>query len=95
MICRDNETALEIEHSQIFEDYQWTETMYNMLLKTREMTEEAPVIEFYTAVNGTVNDLVNNPIKETYNAGVAWSETKESIKMALQSELDSVNTKIE
>ena len=95
MICRDNETALEIEHSQIFEDYQWTETMYNMLLKTREMTEEAPVIEFYTAVNDTVNDLVNNPIKETYNAGVAWSETKESIKMALQSELDSVNTRIE
>ncbi|MBO5266005.1 MAG: extracellular solute-binding protein [Ruminiclostridium sp.] len=95
MLCRDNEVALEIEQAQIFEDYKWTPEMYDMLLKTREMTEQHPVIEFYTAVNDTVNDLVNNPIKETYNAGVSWTETKETIKFALQAELDSVNTRLE
>ena len=95
MICRENEVATKIEKDQIFEDYQWTDTMYDMLLKTREMTEQAPVIEFYTAVNDTVNDLVNNPMKETYNAGISWTETKESIKMALQAELDSFNTKLD
>ncbi len=94
MICRDNEVAKKIEKDQIFEDYQWTEEMYDMLLKTRELTEAHPVIEFYTAVNDTVNDLVNNPIKETYNAGVAWSETKETIKLAVQAELDAVNKKL-
>lgn len=95
MICRDNEVATKIEKEQIFEDYKWTDTMYDMLLKTRDMTEQAPVIEFYTAVNDTINDLVNNPMKETYNAGIAWSETKESIKVAVQAELDSFNTKLE
>ncbi len=94
MICRDNETAKQIEYDQIFEDYKWTDEMYEMLLKTREMTEAHPVFEFYTAVNDTVNDLVNNPMKETYNAGVAWAETKETIKMAVQAELDSVNQKL-
>ena len=95
MICRDNEVATKIEQEQIFEDYQWTDEMYDMLLKTRELTEQHPVIEFYTAVNDTVNDLVNNPIKETYNAGIAWSETKESIKFAVQAELDSFNKKLD
>lgn len=95
MICRDNETAKSIEKAQTFEDYKWTEGMYEMLLKAREMTEQHPAIEFYTAVNETVNDLVNNPMKETYNAGVSWTETKESIKMALQAEIDSVNKKME
>ena len=95
MICRDNEVATKIEQEQIFEYYQWTDEMYDMLLKTRELTEQHPVIEFYTAVNDTVNDLVNNPIKETYNAGIAWSETKESIKFAVQAELDSFNKKLD
>ncbi|MBQ8904375.1 MAG: carbohydrate ABC transporter substrate-binding protein, partial [Oscillospiraceae bacterium] len=49
MICRDNEVAQKIEQEQIFEDYKWTPEMYDMLLKTREMTEQHPVIEFYTA----------------------------------------------
>ena len=34
-------------------------------------------------------------VKETYNAGVSWTETKESIKLALQAELDSVNSRLE
>ena len=58
------------------------------------MTEQHPMIEFYTAVNDNVNDLVNNPIKETYNAAVPWSQTKETIKMAVQKELDTVNGKL-
>lgn len=95
MICRDNEVAKKIEKEQLFEDYSWSETMYEMLLNARELTEQHPIIEFYTAVNDTVNDLVNNPMKESYNAAVSWTETKESIKMALQAELDSFNNKID
>lgn len=94
MLCRDNEAVQAMEQEQIFEDYGWSQDMYDMLLKTRKMTEEHPMIEFYTAVNDTVNDLINNPMKETYNAGVAWSETKESIKMAVQAELDAINNKM-
>ncbi len=94
MQCRDNETAKKIEQEQIFEDYQWTQEMYDMLQKVKEMTEQHPMIEFYTAVNDNVNDLINNPIKETYNAGVPWSQTKETIKMAVQKELDTVNGKL-
>lgn len=94
MQCRDSEVAKKIEQEQIFEDYQWTQEMYDMLQTVKDMTEEHPVIEFYTAVNDNVNDLINNPMKEGYNNEVPWSQTKESIKMAVQKELDTVNGKL-
>ena len=95
MKCRDNETVKEIERTQLFEDYQWTEEMYDMLQEVQDYTEQHPMIEFYQAVNDNVNDLVNNPMKECYNQGeVSWSQTKETIKYSLQSELDAANNKL-
>ncbi|MBR5091240.1 MAG: extracellular solute-binding protein [Ruminiclostridium sp.] len=95
MICRDNEKVKEIEQNQIFEDYGWTQEMYDMLLKTRELTNEHPVFEYFKAVNDDVYDCVLNPSKETYNQGTPWSQTVEEIKYELQSYLDTANEKID
>lgn len=92
--CRDSEVAADIFKKQLYEDYGWTDEMYDMLLKTRELTAAHPMIEFYNAVNDNVADLINNPMKESYNAGVAWSQTKEEIKMAVQAELDAANAEL-
>ena len=95
MECRDSEVAKQIEYEQLFEDYKWTEEMYNMLQRTKEMTEEHPVFEFYTAVTPMVNDLINNPMKDCYNHGEpSWAQTKETIRNKVQSELDQVNSKL-
>lgn len=94
MICRDNEKVQEIERNQIFEDYGWTQEMYDMLLKTRELTAAHPVFEYFKTVNDNLYDLINNPSKETYNQGVSWSETVGEIKYAVEAELEEANKKL-
>ncbi|MBO6302916.1 MAG: extracellular solute-binding protein [Ruminiclostridium sp.] len=94
MTCRDNEKVKEIEQNQIFEDYKWTQDMYDMLLKTRELTEQHPVFEYYKAVNDNVYDIILNPSKESYNQGIPWAQTVEEIKYSVQSELDDANKKL-
>ncbi len=95
MLARDDETAKEISRTQIFEDYHWNEDMYEMQQKIVDMTAEHPVFEFYNAVSAKLSDLVNNPMKETFNNGVSWTQTKESMKPAVQAEIDKVNQELE
>ncbi len=94
MSCRDNEKVKEIEQKQIFEDYGWTQEMYDMLLKTRELTEAHPVFEYYKAINDNVYDCILNPSKESYNQGTPWSDTVGTIKFMVQKELDAANEKL-
>ena len=94
MTCRDNEKVKEIEQNQIFEDYGWTQEMYDMLLKTRELTEAHPVFEYYKAINDNVYDCILNPSKESYNQGTPWSDTVGTIKYMVQKELDAANEKL-
>lgn len=95
MLARDDETAKEISKKQLFEDYHWNQDMYDMQQKVVEMTAEHPMFEFYTAVSAKLNDLINNPMKETFNNGVSWTQTKESMKAAVQGEIDKVNADLE
>ncbi|MBP3856850.1 MAG: extracellular solute-binding protein [Ruminiclostridium sp.] len=95
MICRDNEKVKEIEQAQIFDDYGWTQEMYDMLLTTRDLTEQHPVFEYFKAVNDDVYDCVLNPSKETYNQGIPWAQTVEEIKYELQTLLDTANEKLD
>jgi hypothetical protein len=48
----------------------------------------------YAAVNDAVYDYVNNPMKEGYNNGASWTQTKETIRAAVQAELDDANKKL-
>jgi len=65
--------------------------MYRLV---NQMTAEHPVIEMYNAVNSNVADLINNPMKEGYNSGASWTQTRETIRAAVQAELDSANEKL-
>ena len=94
MICRDSDEVRAIEENQVFEDYGWTQEMYDMLLKTRDLTEAHPVFEYFKAVNDDVYDCVLNPSKESYNQGTPWSQTVEEIKYELQALLDAANEKL-
>jgi len=94
MICRDSAEVRAIEEAQVFDDYGWTQEMYDMLLKTRELTEAHPVFEYFKAVNDDVYDCVLNPSKESYNQGIPWSQTVEEIKYELQALLDAANEKL-
>ena len=52
------------------------------------------MIEMYNAVSSNVADLVNNPMKEAYNSGASWTQTRETIRAAVQAELDTANKKL-
>lgn len=94
MASRDSEAAKEIGKRQAFEEYGWTEEQYDMYELVREMTNEAPVIELYNAVNDAVAEYINNPMKEGYNSGASWTQTKEMVRSAVQAELDESNAKL-
>lgn len=94
MTCRDSEIAKEIGKRQAFEEYGWTQEQWDMLEKVNDMTAEHPVFEMYNAVTPTIADCINNPMKEGYNAGVSWIQTRDSYRGAVQMELDTVNEKL-
>ncbi len=95
MACRESEVAKEIDREQHRTEYGWTDEMFEMLDFTRELTEQHPVIEFYNAVSDPLYEYVNNPMKEGYNNGVSWTQTKEMIRGMVQGELDKANKKLE
>lgn len=94
MACRDSEAAEEIGKRQAFDEYGWTQEQWDMFRLVADMTAEHPVIEMYNAVSPNVADLVNNPMKESYNSGASWTQTRESIRAAVQAELDEANSKL-
>lgn len=94
MASRDSEAAKEIGMRQAFDEYGWTQEQWDMYQKVREMTAEHPVIEMYNAVNDAVAGYINNPMKEGYNNGASWTQTREQIRAAVQAELDDANEKL-
>ncbi len=95
MICRDNPTVKEIEKNQIFEDYGWNQEMYDMMLKTRELTSAHPVFDYYKVVNDNVEDLINGNCKDPcFTDERSWSQIVGEIKYAVQKELDDANAKL-
>ncbi len=94
MASIDSEAGKEIGRRQAFEEHGWTQEQYDMFELVQEMTNEHPVFEFYSAVTEAVNEAIHNPMKECYNNGVSWTQTKESIRNEVQSYLDDANAKL-
>ena len=94
MATRDSEVAKEIGKKQAFEEYGWTQEQWDMFEKVNAMTAEHPVVEMYNAVSQTIADYINNPMKETYNSGASWVQTRDSIRQPVQLELDTINAKL-
>ena len=93
-ITRNDDTAKEISKKQLFEDYKWSEEMYNCLETVQDLTEKHPVIDLYAGVSAQCKELLNNPVKDSFNNGASWTQTRESIIPAVQAELDTVNARL-
>ena len=94
MATRDSEVAKEIGKKQAFEEYGWTQEQWDMFEKVNAMTAEHPTVEMYNAVSDRIAEYVNNPMKEAYNSGASWVQTRDSIRNSIQMELDSINEKL-
>lgn len=94
LLAVGDEKAQEIAEKQYREDYGWSDDMIAMLKKTRELTNENPVIDFYAGTSSNVFDMVHNPIKDASYNGKDWATTRDEISAAVQSEIDGLNEQI-
>lgn len=95
MTVRNDETAKEVGKRQLFEDYGWTDEMYEMLQTVQEITDANPVLDFYRGISGRCLEAFNNPAQDTFNNGTSWTQTRESILPEIQAEIDAINKRLE
>lgn len=92
-LATEDPTTKEIAKQQYHEDYGWTDEMWDMLQTAQRLTAENPVIDYYTGVSDRLYEMLNNPCKESFNAGVSWGQTCDSIYSAVDAEIEKFNSK--
>ena len=91
----DSQEAEDITKEQYFNEYGWTDEMWEMRQTMYDLLEEHPVFDFYKGVSLSTFDNLDNPSKDAYHNGTSWTQTKETIFGSVQSEVDKANASIE
>lgn len=94
LIAVGDEKTQEIAEKQYREDYGWTDEMIEMWHKTKELTNENPIIDYYAGTSPDIYNIVHNPIKDTSYNGKDWITTRDEISAAVQELLDELNKEI-
>lgn len=94
LIAVGSDETQTIAEKQYREDYGWTDEMIEMWHKTKELTNENPIIDFYAGCSNDIYDMVHNPIKDTSYNGKEWATTRDEISDAVQTAVDALNEKI-
>ncbi|MBQ5316392.1 MAG: extracellular solute-binding protein [Oscillospiraceae bacterium] len=94
LIAVGDENGQAIAEKQYREDYGWTDEMIDMWHKTKELTNENPVIDFYAGCSSDIYDLVHNPIKDASYNGKDWATTRDEITPAVETEIEALNQQI-
>lgn len=87
-----SEEAEKITKEQYFNEYGWTDSMWEMRNTMFKMVKEHPVFDFLNGISDTVFDNIDNPSKDAYHNGNSWVQTRETIYSVIQSEIDQANT---
>ncbi|MDE6725101.1 MAG: ABC transporter substrate-binding protein, partial [Ruminiclostridium sp.] len=86
-----SDAAEQITKDQYFNEYGWTDNMWDMRNTMFKMVRENPVYDFMGGVSADCYDALNNPSKDSFHAGSSWVQTRETIYDRVQLEVDSVN----
>ncbi|MGN0608613.1 MAG: ABC transporter substrate-binding protein [Oscillospiraceae bacterium] len=95
LIAEQDESALAITEKQYREDYGWTDEMFEMWYKVREMTDANPVVSLHMGLPTDVAAIVDDGIKQASFNGTDWAVTRESMSELTQQTVDELNAKIE
>lgn len=90
--ANDSEEAEQITKEQYFNEYGWTEEMWEMRNTIFKMLREHPVFDFQKGISDALFDALDNPVKDSYHNGASWVQTRESIYGGVQSEVDAANS---
>lgn len=90
-----SEEASAITKDQYFNEYEWTEEMWQMREKIYDMAKENPVFDFMGGVSQDLNTTLDNASKAAYHGGASWAQTREEIAFSVQAEVDKANSRLE
>ena len=91
LIEKNDESVQEVNEAEMREDYHWTDEMIAMDNYISQLTNEHPMVDFYTSVNSDVYDLLFNPVKDASYNGTDWYSTRDSLNDAVQVYIDEMN----
>ncbi len=95
LIAEKDESALAITENQYREDYGWTDEMFEMWYKVRELTDANPVVSLHMGLPSEVAAVVDDSIKQASFNGTDWAVTRETISGLTQTTVDELNHQIE
>ncbi len=95
LIAEKDESALAITENQYREDYGWTDEMFEMWYKVRELTDANPVVSLHMGLPSEVAAIVDDSIKQASFSGKDWNVTREEISGLTQTTVDELNSVIE
>ncbi len=91
LIAEKDESALAITEKQYREDYGWTDEMFEMWYKVRELTDANPVVSLHMGLPSEVAAIVDDSIKQASFNGKDWNVTREEISALTQTTVDDLN----
>ena len=91
LIAEKDESALAITENQYREDYGWTDEMFEMWYKVRELTDANPVVSLHMGLPSEVASIVDDSIKQASFSGKDWNVTREEISALTQTTVDDLN----
>lgn len=91
LIAEKDENALAITENQYREDYGWTDEMFEMWYKVRELTDANPVVSLHMGLPSEVASIVDDQIKQASFSGKDWNVTREEISALVQTTVDEMN----
>ena len=87
-----SEESEKITKEQYFNEYGWTDSMWEMRNTMFKMVREHPVFDFQNGISDMVFENIDNPSKDASHNGNSWIQTRETIYSVIQSEIDQANT---
>ncbi|MDE7226080.1 MAG: ABC transporter substrate-binding protein [Ruminococcus sp.] len=75
---------------QLFDDFGWTDEMFEMYHKMRDMASENPFLDISTGVSADCAELLDNSLRLS-GKGTPWNETYDSVSPVLDKYLDEIN----
>lgn len=87
----DSDEAEQITKDQYFNEYGWSEDMWEMRETMYDLLEKNPVFDFYLGISIDMNEWLDDPSKKAYHQGESWTTTMETIFNTVQSEVDKAN----
>lgn len=89
-----SDDAEQITKDQYFNEYGWTDSMWEMRNTMFKMVREHPVFDFCNGISDVVFDNLDNPSKDAYHNGNSWIQTRESNFDTIQAEIDNANKEL-